>query len=332
MYTGKSCALPQVTKRHEGETVTDAFQQILNYFLSSKVSEHERKWEKAWKRIFATATAHTVRRCVHHTQQFAMPDSHYSHYEIINICKKIAKTNLLRHILLCVHCRPSAWERRKRTMTHHVSTIRVHITNFNNTLEKKKEERKKRLPLWGDKDINNVLFVYSKPVAAERKGAPFFLSFLPPVVITWYLHVHTRAHLANKQIKQKNTLPDVYMYIMNTQNVHTATHTHTFAEFLRLLSFSTLTFPLASSTTVGKLWYKNETRTCTHACTQFFSLFLKTYVHARTRTEHLHFPLLSLFLPPLIFDLTHWHPSPWGREGNGSSPCESSTRRSAAQS
>lgn len=43
MYTGKSCALPQVTKRHEGETVTDAFQQILNYFLSSKVSEHERK-------------------------------------------------------------------------------------------------------------------------------------------------------------------------------------------------------------------------------------------------------------------------------------------------
>lgn len=147
-----------------------------------------------------------------------------------------------------------------------------------------------------------------------------------------FTRTHTRTLGKQTNQTKKHTPRCLYVHYEHAECTHSHTHTHTFAEFLRLLSFSTLTFPLASSTTVGKLWYKNETRTCTHACTQFFSLFLKTYVHARTRTEHLHFPLLSLFLPPLIFDLTHWHPSPWGREGNGSSPCESSTRRSAAQS
>lgn len=292
MYTGKSCALPQVTKRHEGETVTDAFQQILNYFLSSKVSEHERKWEKAWKRIFATATAHTVRRCVHHTQQFAMPDSHYSHYEIINICKKIAKTNLLRHILLCVHCRPSAWERRKRTMTHHVSTIRVHITNFNNTLEKKKKKERKDCHFEVTKiSIMSCLYTASLLRLRERELLSFYL-FLPPVVITWYLHVHTRAHLANKQIKQKNTLPDVYMYIMNTQNVHTATHTHTFAEFLRLLSFSTHISPRFFYYCRQTMVQKRDTHMYTRMHTVFFPLFknLCTRTHA-----HRTFTLSSSF-------------------------------------
>lgn len=198
---------------------------------------------------------------------------------------------------------------RMRKKKKNYDTPRINNTSayhkFQQHVRKKKEERKKRLPLWGDKDINNVLFVYSKPVAAERKGAPFFLSFLPPVVITWYLHVHTRAHLANKQIKQKNTLPDVYMYIMNTQNVHTATHTHTFAEFLRLLSFSTLTFPLASSTTVGKLWYKNETRTCTHACTQFFFPLFKNLC---TRTHaHRTFTLSSSFHFFFLLSFLTWH-------------------------
>lgn len=226
---------------------------------------------------------------------------------------------------------------RMRKKKKNYDTPRINNTSayhkFQQHVRKKKKKKERKDCHFEVTKISIMSCLYTASLLRPReRELPSFYLFLPPVVITWYLHVHTRAHLANKQIKQKNTLPDVYMYIMNTQNVHTATHTHTFAEFLRLLSFSTLTFPLASSTTVGKLWYKNETRTCTHACTQFFSLFLKTYVHARTRTEHLHFPLLSLFLPPLIFDLTHWHPSPWGREGNGSSPCESSTRRSAAQS
>lgn len=293
MYTGKSCALPQVTKRHEGETVTDAFQQILNYFLSSKVSEHERKWEKAWKRIFATATAHTVRRCVHHTQQFAMPDSHYSHYEIINICKKIAKTNLLRHILLCVHCRPSAWERRKRTMTHHVSTIRVHITNFNNTLEKKKEERKKRLPLWGDKDINNVLFVYSKPVAAERKGAPFFLSFFTP---SSYYMIFTRTHTRTlgKQTNQtkKHTPRCLYVHYEHAECTHSHTHTHICRILAPFVFFHSHISPRFFYYCRQTMVQKRDTHMYTRMHTVFFPLFknLCTRTHA-----HRTFTLSSSF-------------------------------------
>lgn len=145
-----------------------------------------------------------------------------------------------------------------------------------------------------------------------------------------FTRTHTRTLGKQTNQTKKHTPRCLYVHYEHAECTHSHTHTH--LQNSCAFCLFPLTFPLASSTTVGKLWYKNKTRTCTHACTQFFSLFLKTYVHARTRTEHLHFPLLSLFLPPLIFDLTHWHPSPWGREGNGSSPCESSTRRSAAQS
>lgn len=70
-------------------------------------------------------------------------------------------------------------------MTHRVSMIRVHITNFSKLKKKSHLEVKKRM--------NKVLFVYSKPVAAEKKRElPRFYLFPPPC--SYYI-VFTRTHL-----------------------------------------------------------------------------------------------------------------------------------------
>lgn len=157
--------------------------------------------------------------------------------------------------------------------------------------KKKKKERKDCHFEVTKISIMSCLYTASLLRLRERELLSFYL-FLPPVVITWYLHVHTRAHLANKQIKQKNTLPDVYMYIMNTQNVHTATHTHTFAEFLRLLSFSTHISPRFFYYCRQTMVQKRDTHMYTRMHTVFFPLFknLCTRTHA-----HRTFTLSSSF-------------------------------------
>lgn len=237
-----------------------------------------------------------------------------------------------------LQCWPTTSESKKRTTTHRhrMLTIRAHITNF---AERKNKRKKKQL--WSEKRMNEVLLVYSKQVEAEKKGAPTFLFFSLPsnnYIIFTCKHLHALTEQTNQT--NKNMLHDVFMYIMNTQNVHA--HIHTQLQNFRvfcLFPLSVLTFTLAPSTTVGKLWYKNETRTCTHACTQL-SVFgpplfknLCTHLHAHA---HYIFTLSSsftFFLPPLTF-LT-WHAGTLRhgrREGNGSSPCESSMCRSTAQS
>lgn len=257
------------------------------------------------KKIFFTiASARTVR-----WYQLAMPDIHYLHYEIINICKK--KYNKLQNEIcggICnsvLHCWPTTSESKKRTMTHRhrMLTIRAHITNF----AERKNKRKK--PLLSEKRTNKVLFVYSKQVKAEKRGAPTFLFFSLPsdnYIIFTCKHLHALTGQTNQT--NKNMLHDVFMYIMNTQNVHA--HIHTQLQNFRvfcLFTLSVLTFTLAPSTTVGKLWYKNETRTCTHACTQL-SVFgpplfknLCTHVHARA---HYIFTLSSSFT--FFFHLSHF--------------------------
>lgn len=132
-------------------------------------------------------------------------------------------------------------------------------------------------------------------------------------------------------------LLDIPMYIMNTQNVHTCTHSHRilvyFVFFFSVLTFSSpCSFHYCKQTIVQK-WH---THMYTRMHTVFsFPLFLKTYVHTPMHNNafhFLHFPLLSLRLP--LFTLLTRHAGTLrrdGREGNGSSPWESSTRRAAQQ-
>lgn len=66
-----------------------------------------------------------------------MPDSRRLHYDIINIRKKerIEEKKSAETYSTLLHCRPTTSESRK-TMTHRVSTIRVHITNFSKLKKK----------------------------------------------------------------------------------------------------------------------------------------------------------------------------------------------------
>lgn len=147
-----------------------------------------------------------------------------------------------------------------------------------------------------------------------------------------FTRTHTRTLGKQTNQTKKHTPRCLYVHYEHAECTHSHTHTHICRILAPFVFFHSHISPRFFYYCRQTMVQKRDTHMYTRMHTVFFSLFLKTYVHARTRTEHLHFPLLSLFLPPLIFDLTHWHPSPWGREGNGSSPCESSTRRSAAQS
>lgn len=63
-------------------------------------------------------------------------------------------------------------------MTHHVSTIRVHITNFNNTLEKKKKKERKDCHFEVTKiSIMSCLYTASLLRPRERELPSFYLFY-----------------------------------------------------------------------------------------------------------------------------------------------------------
>uniref|UniRef100_A0A224Y7V0 Uncharacterized protein n=1 Tax=Rhipicephalus zambeziensis TaxID=60191 RepID=A0A224Y7V0_9ACAR len=96
------------------------------------------------KEFFTTATEHPVKR-----YQLAMPDSRRLHYDVINIRRKerIGEKEICRDIRYSVTLPANHMRKQeKKTMTHRVSTIRVHITNFS--------KLKKRKPLGSEKKKN----------------------------------------------------------------------------------------------------------------------------------------------------------------------------------